>query len=79
MHLWRDWGIDGTGMGTGRGGEVGIEVEVGVDVPAETAVGQKRTDVIDKENRWRRAWILSESRRAVRKWVAQREGVEIAG
>ncbi|ORY35616.1 cyclin-dependent protein kinase regulator [Naematelia encephala] len=26
-----------------------------------------------RENRWRRAWILAESRRAVRKWVEERE------
>lgn len=26
-----------------------------------------------KENRWRRAWILAQSRRGVRKWVEERE------
>ncbi|TXT15755.1 hypothetical protein VHUM_00258 [Vanrija humicola] len=26
----------------------------------------------EKENRWRRAWVLAESRKAVRKWVAER-------
>lgn len=28
--------------------------------------------LVERENRWRRAWILSESRRAVRKWVEGR-------
>lgn len=28
-----------------------------------------------RENRWRRAWILAESRRAVRRWVEERDAV----
>jgi hypothetical protein len=31
---------------------------------------------IDRENRWRRSWILAQSRRAVRKWVQEREGIQ---
>lgn len=27
----------------------------------------------EREDRWRRAWVLSESRKAVRKWVTERE------
>jgi hypothetical protein len=27
-----------------------------------------------RESRWRRAWILAESRKAVRKWVEERDG-----
>lgn len=30
----------------------------------------------ERENRWRRAWILADSRKAVRKWVAERERAE---
>lgn len=30
----------------------------------------------DRENRWRRAWILADGRKAVRKWVAERERSE---
>lgn len=33
------------------------------------------TDTADKatQDRWRRAWVLAESRKAVRKWLAERE------
>lgn len=38
-----------------------------VDAAPETPEEHKA-----KENRWRRAWVLAESRKAVRKWVAER-------
>jgi hypothetical protein len=30
---------------------------------------------VEKENRWRRSWILAQSRRAVRRWVQERDGI----
>jgi hypothetical protein len=30
---------------------------------------------LEKENRWRRAWILAQSRRAVRRWVQEKDGI----
>jgi hypothetical protein len=36
----------------------------------ETEVGR-----VEKENRWRRSWILAQSRRAVRRWVQERDGI----
>jgi hypothetical protein len=30
---------------------------------------------VAKENRWRRSWILAQSRRAVRRWVQERDGI----
>jgi len=32
-----------------------------------------REERMKRENRWRRAWILAESRKAVRRWVEDRE------
>lgn len=32
-----------------------------------------RQERMKRENRWRRAWILAESRKAVRRWVEERE------
>jgi hypothetical protein len=49
------------GMGSGTSGDSGAGDDVG-----------KR---LEKENRWRRSWILAQSRRAVRRWVQEREGV----
>jgi hypothetical protein len=33
---------------------------------------------VEKENRWRRSWILAQSRRAVRRWVQEREGIVVS-
>lgn len=42
-------------------------------VPKNTDRESKRKE---KEDRWRRSWILCESRKAVRRWVEEREKVE---
>lgn len=57
----------GMGVGTGiDGGRVGS---------GNGAVEGESRDQIEKtmrkENRWRRAWILSQGRRAVRKWLEE--------
>lgn len=31
---------------------------------------------LERENRWRRSWILGQSRKAVRKWIQDREGIQ---
>jgi len=33
---------------------------------------------LEKENRWRRSWILAQSRRAVRRWVQEKDGIVAA-
>jgi len=33
---------------------------------------------VEKENRWRRSWILAQSRRAVRRWVQERDGIVVS-
>lgn len=30
---------------------------------------------MEKENRWRKSWILAQSRRAVRRWVQEKDGI----
>lgn len=67
MRLWDDWGLSGRRKWTDdarsdnvAGGESGDA--------AQWETGRK-----EREARWRRAWILSQGRRAVRKWVEQRE------
>jgi hypothetical protein len=43
-------------------------------------ISTKETEVerVEKENRWRRSWILAQSRRAVRRWVQEREGIVVS-
>jgi len=40
----------------------------------------KDTEVerVEKENGWRRSWILAQSRRAVRRWVQERDGIVVS-
>lgn len=59
MALWRDWGCSPLGKSSGLDGLGGAEG----DDAEETE--QRRQD------RWRRAWVLAESRKAVRKWVEE--------
>ena len=78
MRLWRDWGLEplspqsqrGTGgeSGSGAGQNDGAhEAHVHSDKD-EWEAGRK-----GREARWRRAWILAQGKRAVRKWVEQNE------
>ena len=63
MNLWNDWGIsDGTAAG--------VVSEAG---DGKDEVGGRRKE---KEDRWRRCWILCESRKAVRRWVEERDKAE---
>jgi hypothetical protein len=36
---------------------------------------KEKKERLEKENRWRRSWILAQSRRAVRRWVQERDGI----
>ena len=38
-----------------------------------------REERMERENRWRRAWILAESRKTVRRWIEERERNEGRG
>ena len=61
MRLWKDWGI-GPVLGSldmGPGGHVGGDRE--------------KEENRDKENRWRRAWVLGQGKRAVRRWIEERK------
>lgn len=60
MRLWNDWGLDRP-----RG-----DTKISIRAPNEEEEGKK-----GKESRWRRAWVLAQSRKAVRRWV---EGLERA-
>ncbi|KAE8542624.1 hypothetical protein D1P53_001405 [Cryptococcus gattii VGV] len=60
MRLWNDWGLDRP-----RG-----DTEISIRAPNDEEEGKK-----GKESRWRRAWVLAQSRKAVRRWV---EGLEKA-
>ncbi|KIR99646.1 cyclin-dependent protein kinase regulator [Cryptococcus deuterogattii 2001/935-1] len=60
MRLWNDWGLD-------RPRE---DTKISIRSPNEEGEGRK-----GKESRWRRAWVLAQSRKAVRRWV---EGLEKA-
>ncbi|ADV22622.1 cyclin-dependent protein kinase regulator [Cryptococcus gattii E566] len=60
MRLWNDWGLDRP-----RG-----DTKISIRAPNEEEEGKK-----GKESRWRRAWVLAQSRKAVRRWV---EGLEKA-
>jgi hypothetical protein len=46
----------------------------GISVSAGDEIEEKR-ERLEKENRWRRSWILAQSRRAVRRWVQERDGI----
>jgi hypothetical protein len=37
---------------------------------------ESEAERLGRENRWRRAWILGGSRKAVRRWVEEREKTE---
>lgn len=63
MHLWRDWGTHTTTTSDVIGEKPG----------AHSGEREDSVAILQRENRWRRAWILSDSRRAVRKWVEERE------
>jgi hypothetical protein len=60
MRLWRDWGI-GPIAGSTDAGASGLA----------GAKGRK-----EKEDKWRRAWILGQGKRAVRRWVEEREKMQ---
>lgn len=60
MRLWHEWGLSPT---AGRTGEVSSD-----------AWDKWEDGRATRESRWRRAWILAESRKAVRKWVEERDG-----
>lgn len=57
MQLWRDWGLGDYSDDSNGSGNT------------DTNEDEQRA----KEDRWRRAWVLSESRHAVRKWVSGKE------
>lgn len=59
MRLWHEWGPSPTAGRTG-----------GVSSDAWDKWEDGRAT---RESRWRRAWILAESRKAVRKWVEERD------
>ncbi|WVW85655.1 hypothetical protein I302_107693 [Kwoniella bestiolae CBS 10118] len=65
MRVYNDWGIEpprgALTSGLGIGGH-GQNQEHGVGA---------------KENRWRRAWVLAQSRKAVRRWLEEREKGQI--
>jgi hypothetical protein len=46
----------------------------GISVSAGDEIKEKK-ERLEKENRWRRSWILAQSRRAVRRWVQERDGI----
>lgn len=64
MVLRNDWGISSTSDISGEGNVSG-------NVNVNTESRRK-----EKEDRWRRSWILCESRKAVRRWVEEREKVQ---
>jgi hypothetical protein len=45
------------------------------DGPSEASDAEDLGKRMEKENRWRRSWILSQSRRAVRRWVQEKDGI----
>jgi len=57
MRLWDDWGVS-------------HGVTEGTTSETKDAGGGRRKE---REDRWRRSWILGESRKAVRKWVEERK------
>nr|XP_018261434.1 cyclin-dependent protein kinase regulator [Kwoniella dejecticola CBS 10117]OBR83592.1 cyclin-dependent protein kinase regulator [Kwoniella dejecticola CBS 10117] len=57
MKLYHDWGLDRP-----RG-----------SVSSGSQIGGGEQSMRDKENRWRRAWVLTQSRKAVRRWLEERE------
>lgn len=67
--VWDDiWSCCGAVMTLWNDWGMGSSDRSGVD---KEDVGKR----LEKENRWRRSWILAQSRRAVRRWVQEREGV----
>lgn len=60
MRLWIDWGLDRP---------------KGVIQRNKRTVNEEEEGRKIKESRWRRAWVLAQSRKAVRRWV---EGLEKA-
>lgn len=70
MVLYKDWD-----WGSGSGSGLSTDADVS---NAEAGVGEendedKKIRMISKENRWRRAWVLCEGRKAVRRWVEENE------
>ena len=50
-------------------------------IVGSVGAGDESEDVerrLEKENRWRRSWILAQSRRAVRRWVQEKDGIVAA-
>lgn len=69
---WDDiWSCCGVVMHAWR--DWGVDVPVGVDWGGRRESKEERKG---REDRWRRAWILAESRRGVRRWVEEREREE---
>jgi len=48
--------------------------EWGLGAPAGVVVEISDEEKKRYQDRWRRAWILADSRKAVRKWVSERDG-----
>jgi hypothetical protein len=67
---WDDiWSICGAVMTLWN--DWGISVSTGDEI-------KEKKERLEKENRWRRSWILAQSRRAVRRWVQERDGIVAA-
>ncbi|WVQ82001.1 hypothetical protein IAT38_004128 [Cryptococcus sp. DSM 104549] len=60
MTLWNDWGMDYP-RGAVKREESGVSEE------------DKEEERKGKETRWRRAWVLAQGRKAVRRWVEERK------
>lgn len=68
MRLWYDWGIGPVLGGTTGIGGLDLGGGVGGGKEGEGQAGRR-----EKENRWRRGWVLGQGKRAVRRWVGERE------
>lgn len=60
MRLWNDWGLDRP---------------KGVIQRNKRTANKEEEERKIKESGWRRAWVLAQSRKAVRRWI---EGLEKA-
>lgn len=69
MTLWNDWSI---------GPVTPTPTSTSILSPGQQEHGAQDHKQRAKEDRWRRSWILAESKRAVRKWVDERDKQERA-
>lgn len=68
MRLWHDWGIGPVVGGTNGIGALDLGGGARGGKDGEGQAGRR-----EKENRWRRGWVLGQGKRAVRRWVGERE------